>query len=328
MVAQRAGDLQWLTNCVSNLQNSNTIRCLQKGLGGVLPESVNRGSVDSPGVKPPCQCSGIVSHQTSPSDFFEKVQSQISSFSSRRYDCPFIPDENRGNTKQGDDIHFQRDLGIYNVQRDHAYCRVPARQIERQSRLGFQKFPRLERMATIFKSIARNLCKVRIPRVGSFSIESMPSDTILPVVESRSTQPSNRCIPAESETSGATVCFSPFFNDKERKILLKFKAEEMDVILITPSWPAQSWYSQVLELSVTKPLLLPQLSNTLVHPQDQVHPLVVNQTLRLVAWKVSGRAWSRKEFQQGLQRLSQMPEDQAHHLNHVEIFIRFFSLIV
>ena len=49
-----------------------------------------------------------------------------------------------GYTKQGDDSHFQRDLGIRIVQRDHDYRRVPVGQIERQVRLGFQKFPRLK----------------------------------------------------------------------------------------------------------------------------------------------------------------------------------------
>ena len=34
MVVQQARDLQWQTNCVSNLPNINTIRCLQKGWGG------------------------------------------------------------------------------------------------------------------------------------------------------------------------------------------------------------------------------------------------------------------------------------------------------
>ena len=50
------------------------------------------------------------------------------------------------------------------------------------------------------------------------------------------------------------------------KVLLKVKTEEVNVILITPNWPAQPWYSQVLELSVIKPLLLPDLSNILVNP--------------------------------------------------------------
>ena len=111
---------------------------------------------------------------------------------------------------------------------------------------------------------------------------------------------------------GLLYAFSPF--SMTGRVLLKVKTKEVDVILITPRWPAQPWYSQVLESSVTEPLLLPQLRNILVDPQGQVHPLVVNKSLRLVAWKVSGIAWPRKEFRQGLQNLSQVPEDQAHHL--------------
>ena len=37
-------------------------------------------------------------------------------------------------------------------------------------------------------------------------------------MESRPTQPNNRCIPTELEISGSTVCFSPFFNDRESSI--------------------------------------------------------------------------------------------------------------
>ena len=106
--------------------------------------------------------------------------------------------------KQGDDSHFQRDLRICIVQRDHDYCRVPPPHFERQVRLGFQKFPRLKRMATISKSIPRNLWKVEIPRVGSFCIKSMSLNTTLPVVERRSALLSNRCILTELETLGAT----------------------------------------------------------------------------------------------------------------------------
>ena len=57
-----------------------------------------------------------------------------------------------------------------------------------------------------------------------------------------------------------------------RKVLLKVKTEEVNVILITRSWPLQPWYSQVLRLSVTEPLILPRLSNILVNPQGQIHP--------------------------------------------------------
>ena len=65
---------------------------------------------------------------------------------------------------------------------------------------------------------------------------------------------------------------------------------------ITTSWPAQPWYSQVLELTVTKPLLLPQLSNILVNPQGQAHPLAVNKTLRLVCLESFRQSLTSKEI--------------------------------
>ena len=67
-----------------------------KRVGGVLSESVNKGSVVSPGVKPPYQCSEIVSHQTSPFNVFENVQSQNNPFPGRQYEWPFVPDEDGG----------------------------------------------------------------------------------------------------------------------------------------------------------------------------------------------------------------------------------------
>ena len=149
-------------------------------------------------------------------------------------------------------------------------------------------------MATISKSVPRNLSRVGIPRVRSFCIKSIPSDTTLPVVESRLHSLTTDAFQQSLKHWELLYAFPPF--SMIGKVLLKVKAEEAYVILITTSWPAQPWYSQILELSVTKPLLLPQSSNILVNPQGQVQPLVMKQTLGLVAWKVSGRAWPWKEF--------------------------------
>ena len=86
------------------------------------------------------------------------------------------------------------------------------------------------------------------------------------------------------------------------------------MILVTPNWPAQPWYSQILDLSITEPLLLPQSQKLLVDPKGQVHPLVLNKTLKLMAWKISGKTWLRKEFQTRLPILSQISEDQSLQL--------------
>ena len=157
--------------------------------------------MDSLEVKPLYQCSGIVSHQTSPFNVLKNVQFQISSFPSRQYECPFINDKN---------CHFQRNLVIYNDQRDHAYYRVHAGQIELQGRLGFQKFPEIERMATISKGIP------------SWKVDQ----------HSPATDVENRCFNRVENIGGYCMLF-PLFS-MIRKVLLKVKAEEVDVILITP----------------------------------------------------------------------------------------------
>ena len=160
-----------------------------KRVGGVLPGSVNRWSVVSPEVKTPYQCSGCVSHQTSFFNFLENVRSQINPFPSRKYECLLVPDENGRGTQNKEMIAISKEIWEFALSKGIMItAEYPP------GRLGFQKFPRLKRMATVSKSIPRNLCKVGIPRVGSFCIRSMPSDTILSVVKSRSTQPSNRCM--------------------------------------------------------------------------------------------------------------------------------------
>ena len=49
----------------------------------------------------------------------------------------------------------------------------------------------------------------------------------------------------------------------------------------------------------------------MVDPKGQVHPLVLNKTLKLMTWKISGKACLRKKFQTQLPILSQIQEDQA-----------------
>ena len=82
------------------------------------------------------------------------------------------------------------------------------------------------------------------------------------------------------------------------------------MILIAPVWQSQPWYPQLMELLVAKPRLLPVKMDLLTNPRKEVHPLVRNNSLRLAAWKVSGKDFMCKEFQQGLPTLSQNLGDQ------------------
>ena len=144
-------------------------------------------------------------------------------------------------------------------------------------RVGFHKFPRLKRMTTISKSIPRNVCKVGIPGSGSFYTKSMTPSFLSSKTDLRSLATDAF---QQSWKHRRLLYTFPRFSIIE-KVLSKVKTENVDVILTIPSWPAQPWYSQVLELSVTKPLLLPQLNNILVQGDPQKCPyfsLAINFT--------------------------------------------------
>ena len=61
---------------------------------------------------------------------------------------------------------------------------------------------------------------------------------------------------------------------------------------------AYSWYPQLLQLLVQRPILLPQWDKLLTLPQeDLLHPL--KDVMRLAAWHVSGITYRSEEFLQG-----------------------------
>ena len=189
-----------------------------------------------------------------------------------------IPDENGGYTKQGDDSHFQGDLGIRIDQRDHDYCRVPAGQIERWASRNFQDSSEWLLSPRAFQEIC---VKLGFPELDLFASRACHQIRSYLSWKENPHSLATEAFQQSWKHRGLLYAFPPF--SMIGKVLLKVKTEEADVILITPIWSAQHWYRQVLGLSVAEPLLLPQLSNILVNPQGQVHPLVVNKTLRLVA---------------------------------------------
>ena len=68
------------------------------------------------------------------------------------------------------------------------------------------------------------------------------------------------------------------------------------MILITPCWQTQLWYPKVMSMLVAMPLLIKNAPRLLADPSDSPQPLVLNKTLTLVAWKVSGRNRLTEEF--------------------------------
>ena len=98
------------------------------------------------------------------------------------------------------------------------------------------------------------------------------------------------------------------------RVLKKAQNHQIDMIIITPIWVTQPWYPTLLGMSILPPLLIPMYTRVLQDPAGTVHPLIQNRTLQLGAWLVSGKTWKIKHFQQGLQTLLQVPDQQGHDL--------------
>ena len=92
------------------------------------------------------------------------------------------------------------------------------------------------------------------------------------------------------------------------KVLKKAQDQQITLIVITPVWVTQPWYPILLGMSVHPPLLLPMYKEILTDPAGNYHPLVLNNSLKLSAWLVSGQEWRVKKFHQGLPTLSQNPD--------------------
>ena len=112
---------------------------------------------------------------------------------------------------------------------------------------------------------------------------------------------------------GLPYAFPPF--SMISRVLLKIKQECVPLlILIAPVWSTQPWYPEVLNLCVREPVLLPQRQKNLKSPKNIVHPLMLENSLTLAAWLVSGKPSCVKEFQKTLLTLSQIPDEKAHSL--------------
>ena len=98
------------------------------------------------------------------------------------------------------------------------------------------------------------------------------------------------------------------------RVLSKIRKEGTTMIFVAPTWQSQAWYSVLLSMCIHYPFLLPHRKDLLLDALGRPHPLVVNQTLRLAAWLISGNYWHQKAFQTKLQSLYQIPEEEVRSL--------------
>ena len=95
---------------------------------------------------------------------------------------------------------------------DHSYCRVPSQQTECDSRLGFKKQFGLLRMEASSPVISENLSTDGNPRDRSICFQIISSDQDLLFVETRSIEPSGKCLPTKLVPQ-ESLFFSPILHD-------------------------------------------------------------------------------------------------------------------
>ena len=107
-----------------------------------------------------------------------------------------------------------------------------------------------------------------------------------------------------------TYCFPPF--SLLGRCLQQIAMDQAECIVLIPNWPTQPYYSKVIEMLVSLPLVLPCQPQLLQLPHDPHcrHPLFPK--LQLLARILSGNPLRAKTFQDTLPTLSSHLGAQEH----------------
>ena len=106
------------------------------------------------------------------------------------------------------------------------------------------------------------------------------------------------------------------------QVFLRVREEELTMILVTPNWPTQPWYSQILQLYKTEPVLLSQSHERLVDPKGSSTSTFsrastfssVEQDLQTNGLEKFRKNMVEKGISNKSAHLTQIPEDQVLQL--------------
>ena len=88
------------------------------------------------------------------------------------------------------------------------------------------------------------------------------------------------------------------------RYLTKVRQEQvLEIVLITPIWPTQTWFPVLVSMAVRRPIQVPVMQDLLTNHKGENHPLISQGSLNLAAWLVSGDLSRQKEFQKQHQSL-------------------------
>ena len=193
--------------------DGNSNRCLQIRLGSSVSGAACRGPVVRGGEEEAHKCVGTKSSAVGNIDFHREIKANICTPSDGQHLSVSLHSENGGHSKSRDECNQQGIVGISTQTWDHNYSRIPPWDIKRSSRQGIKE-EGSKRMEAESKYLSENLPYEGSSRNRFVCLENNhPAREVL-LLEARSQEPGDRCLPTELERSKG-ICLPSILPDRE-----------------------------------------------------------------------------------------------------------------
>ena len=201
----------------------------------------------------------------------------ISSHPHGQSDSPIILNENRGYQKPGVDCDQQGNLAILFEAKDNDYCRILTRVNECRGRQGIQANQGFKRMETKPNNLHEIVSDKGNSRGRFVCLEGVTPITPLHILENWSFQSGQGCF-SDILVSQVCVCLSRFCAHRKGS-----SESKSGSVFNAHNNPSMARPTMVFKMSVENPLLLPALKDLLKDPAGKLNPLVIQNSLPLVA---------------------------------------------
>ena len=267
-------------------------------MGGLLPGREDRGALVKQGKRLAHKYSGIKSSKICNLNIHpERELPQQHTHSNGQHDSSMLFSQNGGNKQSGASEIKQTNLEPFDFIGDHSYCRTSPRDSKYRSGLRVKECEGLQRVEARQQDFSKTLQEIRVPKDRSICLKSIQTAKEILFLENRPFQCRQGCVSSKL-VPGSKLCLSPIQSDRtstskgpERKVNTNsYNAGMADSVLVS-----KSNGNGYINTSSS-----PCYENLLSNPKKEIHPLLLNQSLRLLAWKVSGKSYLQKEFQRGL----------------------------
>ena len=254
-------------------------------MGSSLSGNSNRRGVEFTGTATSYKCIANKGSKISFASISQAVSDESYSFVNRQYNRLVLSCEDGRNQKQVFSRISKRNLEVFPTPWEKNYCRMSFKFHKRGGRLTVKKLKKPFRVETASGNISENLSDHRKTRNGSFCFAAFSTTSTLHCMETRSIQSENGCNAANIVQS-VSLRFSTFFNNKQgfKKRSLEPSEKNVDC---SSHMAVSSKVTNFLRMSTEKPLILLHHPHLILNHQAQIHPLIINKTLRLAVWKVS-----------------------------------------